>query len=68
MHLGGVASTTTWASGIYFVDVRIVTGSPRFYGVLPDYLYATFGLSTLYESEILAVYPCIEYWSYGGVR
>ena len=26
------------------------------------------GLSTLYESEILAVYPCIEYWSYGGVR
>ena len=36
--------------------------------VLSDYLYATFGLSTLYESEILAVYPCIEYWSYGGVR
>jgi hypothetical protein len=41
VHLGGVASTTTWASGIYFVDMMIVTGSPRFYGVLPDYLYAT---------------------------
>ena len=41
VHLGGAASTTTWASGIYFVDVRIVTGSPRFYGVFPDYLYAT---------------------------
>ena len=41
MHFWGVASTTTWASGIYFVDVRIVTGSPRFYGVFPDYLYAT---------------------------
>ena len=67
MHLGGVASTTTWASGIYFVDVRIVTGRHRD-SVLPDLPVRDIGLSTLYESEILAVYPCIEYWSYGGVR
>ena len=31
VHFWGVASTTTWASGIYFVDVRIVTGSPRWW-------------------------------------
>ena len=63
----GVASTTTWASGIYFVDVRIVTGSPRWW-CSPGLPVRDIGLSTLYESKILAVYPCIEYWSYGGVR